>query len=112
MAATFIREAEIEYWLAPFTGTALLPGYRRVHLTETRLFWNTYWQLLSRGYSEQELADHAMWWVVAHRPLPYEASFVLAMLDTGKQIGVDRPDRFCLYKGVGPFSPEDWAISD
>jgi hypothetical protein len=83
MGFQFEEEKQIEYWLKPFTCSALLPGYRRTLITDTQWFWDTYWQLLETNYTEQELADYAVWWAFAMRPMSSEAAFVHAVLYIG-----------------------------
>jgi hypothetical protein len=57
MAQWFQKESELEYWMQPYTGMVMMPGYKRVLHTDTRLFFELYHQLLAMGYQETQLAD-------------------------------------------------------
>ena len=68
--------------MRPFTGVVMLPGCKREMWTETRLFFDLYWQLLWLGYTEDQLADH----VIRKRwetkpPMPEAIAFVKAVYD-------------------------------
>ncbi len=97
MARWFSKESEIEYWMRPYTGLVMMPGYERVLHNNTRLFFDFYWQLLLMGYSETQLADY----VVRRRwgtkpPAPHDLAFVKAVyhLARHKQL---RPSRAFNY---------------
>ena len=59
MAFGLKKEKEIERWLRPYTGAALLPGRDRCLVENTRLFFMLYWHLLKFGLSEEQIADYA-----------------------------------------------------
>jgi len=74
------KEKDIERWLEPFTFRARLPGYKVVRFESTKLFFHLYWKLLLLGFTEQQIADHAVTW--GHRSqLPRETALVLAVFD-------------------------------
>lgn len=73
-------EHETERWLEPFTARVRMPGYRRQLFESTRLFFDLYWQLLELGYSEQQIADHAVMWG-ARSQLPRELVIAQAVFD-------------------------------
>jgi hypothetical protein len=97
MARLFQKESEVEYWMQPYTGLLMLPGYRRELHTNTRLFWDYYWQLLWLGYQETQLADY----VIRRRwerrpPVPVEIAFAKAVYYLADRRGL-KPSRAFNY---------------
>lgn len=74
------RDREIERWLKPFTARVRMPGYQLVTFESTRLFFHLFWKLEMLGYTEQQIADHAVTW--GHRSqLRRELALVQAVFD-------------------------------
>lgn len=66
--------------MQPFTGMVMVPGNRRELRTETRLFFDLYWQLLRLGYTEDQLAEYVIrkrWETMP--PMPEGIAFVKAI---------------------------------
>jgi len=91
-----LRENELERWLKPFTGAVMLPGYRRELIERTRLFFDLYWQLLELGFTEQQIADHALEWRWPSQ-LPSEIALDQAVFDLAKEWNIGASDTFGVY---------------
>lgn len=96
MAFALKRDNEFERWLRPFTGAVLLPGYRRELIERTRLFFDLYWQLLALGFTEQQIADHAVEWRWPSQ-LPEEIALDQAVLDLARERDLKVSERFDVY---------------
>ena len=93
MAFALKRDLQFEHWLKPFTGSVMLPGYRRELCKRSRLFFELYWQLLDLGFTEQQIADHAVEWRWPSQ-LPSEIALDQAVFDLAKQEGLQVGERF------------------
>ena len=79
--------------MRPFTAPVRMPGYRRCLHTNTRLFFDLYWQLLELAYTEQQIADHAVLW--GHRSrLPGEIALAQAVFDLAAHRQLARSGEF------------------
>lgn len=99
MAFALKRDNEFERWLRPFTGLLMLPGYRRELVERTRLFYDLYWQLLALGFTEQQIADHAVEWRWPSQ-IPGEVALDLAVFDLAKQWNLEVSERFDVYPAL------------
>ncbi len=93
MAFAMRRDNEFEHWLQPFTGAVMLPGYRRQLRKTTRLWFELYWQLLALGFTEQQLADHALEWRWVSK-LPDDLALDQAVMDLAREWGIEVRDEF------------------
>lgn len=75
-----MRDNEIERWMKPFAARVRMPGYKRVTHQSTRLFFHLYWRLEQIGYTEHQIADHAV--ALGHQAqLPREIALTRAVFD-------------------------------
>ena len=87
------RDREIERWLQPFAARVRLPGYKLVTFESTGLFFHLYWKLEQLGYSEQQIADHAVTW--SHwSQLPPALALVQAVFDLAEHNGIEASEPF------------------
>ncbi len=93
MAFALKRDRQFEHWLKPFTASVMLPGYRRALIERSRLFFELYWQLLDLGFTEQQIADHALEWRWPSQ-LPSEIALDQAVFDLAKQEDLQVGKRF------------------
>lgn len=108
MERWFRREGEIEYWLRPYIGLVMMPGYRRVMHQDTRLVFDLYWKLLARGYSETQLADYVVRRRWDHDPPASEAvAFAKAVLHLARGQKL-RPSPAFNYYFDPDNHPRDW----
>lgn len=108
MRRWFTKEADLEHWLKPFTGMVMVPGNRREHMTETRLFFDLYWQLLCLGYGEDQLAEYVIrkrW--ETHPPMPEGIAFVKMVFWLAEHKGLSPSKKFTPL--FAPEHPRDVA---
>jgi hypothetical protein len=100
MALTFQRENQLEPWLRPFVSSALMPGYRRVLIEQTRLFWIAYWDLMVKvGFTDGQIADYALY--CKHEilgGLPDEIAMADAVFDLARHHGLTVWPEFRQYE--------------
>lgn len=87
------RDREIERWLRPFAARVRMPGYKLVTLESTRLFFHLYWNLEQLGYTEQQIADHAVTWAYRSQ-IPRELALVQAVFDLAEHNGIEASEPF------------------
>ena len=93
MAFGLKTEKQFEEWLRPFAAPVRFPGYKRGMFKSTKLFFELYWQLLAMGYSEQQIADHAVgFWRIS--PLPPELALEYAVFHLANHQELECPERF------------------
>jgi len=76
--------------------------------SNSRLFFDLYWQLLELGYTEQQIADHAVLW--GHRSqLPGEITLMQAVFDLAEHKQIVRAATFlpCVGRSVAPDMPDE-----
>lgn len=86
-------DREIERWMRPFAARVRMPGYRLETFESTKLFFHLYWKLEKLGFTEQQIADHAVTW--GHRSqLPREIALVQAVFDLAEHHGLEVGEPF------------------
>ena len=81
------HEKEIERWLKPFAARVRMPGYKLQMFQSTKLFFHLYWKLENLGFTEQQIADHAVTWGCQSQ-LPRELALVQAVFDLADHHGI------------------------
>ena len=88
MAFLFDEENTLEWWLEPCSSWLTGYGYKDQKHTNTRVFWNTYWQLLDLGFTEQQIVDHTIAWRYYLNGVSFDLAMTAAVQDLAKEWGL------------------------
>ncbi|MEM7260381.1 MAG: hypothetical protein AAF488_00220 [Planctomycetota bacterium] len=92
------KDRDTEREMQRYTGSVLLPGLRRELRTSTRLLFDYYWQLLERGYTEEQIPEHAVtirW--SASPPLHEDLALATAVIELARHQGLQPSPRLPFY---------------
>lgn len=87
------KELEVEKWLRPFAARVRMPGYQSQTFKSSRLFFHLYWRLKMLGFTEQEIADHAVAWCF-HSKLPKEIALTQAVFELAAHNEIEANEPF------------------